>query len=382
VKDNRVRLPRDYKYKDGRPNDEVTPKFINWSKVEERTVPKPVPSSSKVKIHRAPRKAAKGGIKPEGLRDAFGAWMTSPENPRFAMTIANRLWKRAFGAGVAEPVTNVDDPKSSTNPALLEFLAKEMVRLGFNLKEFQRELYKTAAWQRSCTEQDLPMGAPYYFQGPMLQRLTAEQTWDSFMTLVLGTPDAYKGTNGTNLAKTIDLDLDKTTGKTMAMKVSAYKKLQDAEAARTGAGLGDAGSMDGAAARGPKIVQYNGMSLLRASELDQPAQPGHFLREFGQSARLNIDGSTRQGSEPQVLMLMNGPVQEMLTNRASLIFRTMAGKGTPDEKIESMFVSIFARRPTAEEKAKALAEIQAQAEDGYGNIIWALINSLEFLFVE
>ena len=47
-----------------------------------------------------------------------------------------------------------------------------------------------------------------------------------------------------------------------------------------------------------------------------------------------------------------------------------------------MFVSIFARRPTPEEKAKALAQIHENPEEGYGNVIWALINSLEFLFVE
>jgi len=375
VKENHIRLPHDYKYKDGKPNDEVVPKFINWSNIAN---PMPAPRPRK---NTRPPKNAKGKIKPEGLREAFGTWMTGPDNPRFAMAIANRLWKRAFGVGVAEPVTNIDDPKTSFNPPLLEYLAKEMLRLKFDLKEFQRELYRTASWQRACTEQDVAMGAPYYFQGPLLQRMSAEQSWDSYMTLLLGTPDAYRGANGTYLARTIDLDLDNTTGKTMAFKVSAYKKLQTAEAIRTGAGLGDAGAkMD--ATQGPKIVEYNGMKLLRAAELDQPAQPGHFLREFGQSARIGIDGASRQGSEPQVLMLMNGPVQEMLTNPKSLIFRTMAGKPTPDEKIESMFVSIFARRPTAGEKAKALAEIAAHAEDGYGNVIWALINSLEFLFVE
>ena len=374
VKTNAIRLPRDYKFKDGRPNDEVLPKFINWSKVAEAKTA----TVSHSKSRRPPRKGAKGSIKPEGLRDAFGAWMTSPDNPRFAMAIANRLWKRAFGMGVAEPVTNVDDPQVATNPALLEYLAKEMVRLKFDLKEFQRELYKTSAWQRACTEEDVPMGVPYYFQGPLLQRMSAEQAWDSFMTLVLGTPDAYKGANGSNLARTIDLDLDKTTGKTMAMKVSAYKKLKDAENARMGGSLADAGAMTS----GAKIVQYNGMSLLRAAELDQPAPPGHFLREFGQSTRVGIDGSNRNGSTPQVLFLMNGPVQEMLTNSKSLIFRTMAAKGTPDDKIESIFVSVFARRPTPEEKAMALAEIKAHEEDGYGNVIWALISSLEFLFVE
>ncbi len=376
IKENRIRLPRDYKYKDGKPNEAVIPKFITWAGPND---PKPVPVRPRKNTHK-PRNA-KGVIKPEGLREAFGAWMTSPDNPRFAMAIANRLWKRAFGAGVAEPVTNVDDPNHSSNPALLVFLAKEMVRLKFDLREFQREIYKTAAWQRACTMEDVPMGVPYYFQGPILQRMSAEQTWDSFMTLLLGTPDAYKGENGSYLARTIDLDLDNTTGKTMAFKVSAYQKLQAAENARMGAGLGDAsGKADAMDGKGLRIVQYNGMKLLRAAELDQPAQPGHFLREFGQSTRLNIDGSSRQGSEPQVLMLMNGPVQEMLTNPKSLIFRTMAAKKTPDEKIESMFVSIFARRPTAEEKAKALVAIQG--EDGYSNVIWALINSLEFLFAE
>ncbi len=375
VNDNSVRLPRDYKYKDGKPGEAVVPKFINWKQVTEVVKPAVV---SRVKSRRPPKKDAKGKIKSEGLRDAFGAWMTSPENPRFAMAIANRLWKRAFGAGVAEPVTNVDDPQVASNPALLEYLAKEMVRLRFDLKEFQRELYKTSSWQRSCTVEDVPMGEPYYFQGPLLQRMTAEQTWDSLMTLVLGTPDAYKGTNGSSLARTIDLDLDKTTGKTMAMKVSAYKKLQESEARRMGGSLAETGEM----AKGMKVVRYNGMDLLRASELDQPAQPGHFLREFGQSARVGIDGSSRDGSTPQVLMLMNGPVQEMLTNPSSLLFRTMSGKGTPEEKVESIFVSVFARRPTVTEKTMALAEIQAHEQEGYGNVIWALITSLEFLFVE
>ena len=385
VNENRLRLPHDYKYKDGKPNDPVTPKLIGSTKEAQKAMEPKVVSRVKSRTNR-PKKEVKtgpGGVKSEGLRDAFGQWMTSPNNPRFAMTIANRLWKRAFGAGVAEPVTNVDDPAVSSNPALLEYLAKEMVRLGFNMKEFQRELYKTSSWQRSCTEEDVPMGVPYYFQGPLLQRMTAEQTWDSFMTLVLGSPDVYKGINGTNLAKTLDLDLDKTTGQTMAMKVSAYKKLQEAEAARMGAGLADAGAQAASTGMGgPKIVSYNGMNLLRAAELDQPAQPGHFLREFGQSQRVGIDGSTRAGSTPQVLFLMNGPVQEMLTNPKSLIFRTMASKGTPDEKIESMFVSIFSRRPTAQEKAQALKAIDEGGTDGYGNVIWALITSLEFLFVE
>ena len=82
------------------------------------------------------------------LRTRFADWMTAPENPRFAMTIANRLWKRAFGVGVREPVTDLDVPEASVNPALLRHLAAEMVRLDFYLKQFMRLLYNTQTYQR------------------------------------------------------------------------------------------------------------------------------------------------------------------------------------------------------------------------------------------
>ena len=361
TKENRLRLPHDYKYKDGKPGDMVKPKLIRWAGE----------GRNNDAYHQNTKKEEK-------LRNSFASWMTHPNNPRFAVTIANRLWKRAFGIGVAEPVTNVDDPKSASNPELLTYLGKEMVRLKFNLKEFQRMLYKSAAWQRASTVEEVPMGAPYYFQGPVLQRMTAEQTWDSFMTLVLGSPDGYKGTDGAYYARSIDLDLEKTTGPIMAQKVSAFMKLRDAEQARMGGSLAEAGATTGS----KKILEYEGMKLLRASELDQPAQDGHFLREFGQSQRNSIDGGNRDGSEPQVLMLMNGPVQQMLTSKESLPYRTMVAKPTSGEKVESLFLTVLGRKPTTRERETAMLTLTNDGEDGHANLIWALINSLEFLFVQ
>lgn len=361
TRENRLRLPQDYKYKDGKPGEPVRPKLIRWAGE----------SRSNDAYHQNTRKA-------DGLRSSFASWMTHPDNPRFAVTIANRLWKRAFGIGVAEPVTNVDDPKSSSNPELLTYLGREMVRLKFDLKEFQRMLYKSAAWQRACTEEDVPVGTPYFFQGPLLQRMTAEQTWDSLMTLVLGKPDDYHGMNGAYLARVIDVDLDKITAPIMAQKMSAYYKLKAAEEARSGGSLAEAGSMTG----GQKIVQFEGMDLLRSSELEQPARDGHFLREFGQSTRNSIDGGSRGGSQPQVLMLMNGPVQQMLTHPDSLPFRTMNAKATAMEKVDSLFLTALARHPTAAERDKAVAALAGEDPENTANLIWALINSLEFLFVQ
>jgi hypothetical protein len=79
---------------------------------------------------------------------------------RFAMTIANRMWKRIFGVGIKEPVTDLDDPEASVNPALLHHLAAEMVRLNFDLKQFTRLLCNTQAYQREATSHEMAEGGP------------------------------------------------------------------------------------------------------------------------------------------------------------------------------------------------------------------------------
>jgi len=362
IKENRLRLPMDYKYKDGKPGEPVKPKFIRWSKED--------------RYNDAYRQNRNNE---EKLRQSFAAWLTHPTNPRFAITIANRMWRRAFGAGVAEPVRNVDDPRSASNPELLQHLGREMLRLKFHLKDFMRLVYNTQAWQREAITDEIPMGAPCYFQGPLLRRMTAEQTWDSFMTLVLGDPDRYKNDDGGLMGRSIDIDLDRTTGQIMASKLAGFQNIAKMNEARMGGNL----SSTGKDAAGNKVVEYQGMQLMRAAELPQPAADGHFLRAFGQSDRNLIDGSTASGSQPQVLMLMNGAAQEMLTNSQSLIFRAIASEDLPKKQVERAYLTILSRKPTDAEKQRALAELNAVGdEEGTANLVWALLNSLEFIFVQ
>ncbi|MCB1227088.1 MAG: DUF1549 domain-containing protein, partial [Verrucomicrobiales bacterium] len=282
---NYVRLPGDYKYKDGKPGEEVKPKFIRWDGEDRYN-----------EAYRQNRNTE------EKLRESFAAWMTHPTNPRFAMSIANRMWKRAFGMGVGEPIRNIDDPNATSNPALIKQLAREMLRLKFSLKNFMRVVYNTRAYQGQAIQEAIPMGAPCYFQGPLVRRMTAEQTWDSFMTLVLGNPDAYRGDDGGLLGRSIDLDLDNVTPQIVASKLDGFKRAEEMAAARRGGGL-DMASSGASAAPSPaqgKVLEYGGYKLLRAAELEQPAPEGHFLREFGQGDRNLIDGNHTEGSQPQV----------------------------------------------------------------------------------
>jgi hypothetical protein len=194
--------------------------------------------------------------------------------------------------------------------------------------------------------------------------------------------------------RAVDMDLTnpKLDGKTVLMKVSAVQEMGKRTRGKSGGGLAMAGG-DKKGAKGKEMMEeenddsmmslnYGGMDLKRASELEQPAPPGHFLREFGQSERLLIDGGVRSGSVPQVLMMMNGRAQDMLTNKDSLIHRTISQAKDPAEKVEAVFLSILNRKPTLGEKDIAKKELTANGDEGFSNMIWALINTREFSFIQ
>ena len=125
-----------------------------------------------------------------------------------------------------------------------------------------------------------------------------------------------------------------------------------------------------------------GMKYFRASELPQPSRDGHFLTEFGQSRRLLIDGGSKVGSVPQVLMLMNGSAQQMLTQSGSPVLTQIEASKTPEEKVDTLFLSVMSRKPTANEQALAKREIESSGSDAFPNLVWALINTREFIFVQ
>ena len=380
VGQNRMQLPHDYKYKDAKPFDAVKPRFVTWATGDDK----------------AP--AYKQNLKENsGLREAFASWMTHPTNPRFAMTIANRMWARAMGVGLTQQVTNIDDPDKAYNPALIRHLASEMVRLKFNLKEFQRVVYNTKTYQREATTYEVPMGEAYFFPGPMLRRMTAEQAWDSYMTLVLGDQlDKVKNTQSDPYGRALDLDLTKTTVATLAQKIGAIQNLDKLAREKLGGGLADAGKKDDPKAKAKKgkmmeeddeeddnrILQYGGMKLMRASELEQPSPAGHFLRDFGQSDRTVTDGSAKDGSVPQVLVMMNGRAQEMMTEKDSLMFRTIKKMNSSSDKMEAIYLSILNRRPTMTEKSVIMKDQATYGDRSYANVIWALINTREFTFIQ
>ncbi|MCB1230915.1 MAG: DUF1549 domain-containing protein [Verrucomicrobiae bacterium] len=126
---------------------------------------------------------------PGARMEAYTAWMTSPENPRFTKVIANRLWKRAMGLGLVEPVDEWMDSTEAVYPQMLDFLESQMVSMDYDMKAFLRMLFNTQLYQRESVADDLEDPAAFAFTGPQLRRMSAEQIWDSVVALINPKPD-------------------------------------------------------------------------------------------------------------------------------------------------------------------------------------------------
>ena len=175
-----LRLPHDYKYDDAKPNTLVEP-----------TIPASFSKDGNV---------VKAGEKPI---DAYGDWMTSKSNPRFTTVIANRLWKKAMGLGLIEPVDEITDSTVPSNPKLMTFLEDTMKSLNYDMKAYLRIIYNSAAYQRAAYTKDVELGEVYHFPGPVLRRMTAEQIWDSMVALYK--PGADQVSLNTSIDRTVAL---------------------------------------------------------------------------------------------------------------------------------------------------------------------------------
>jgi hypothetical protein len=122
--------------------------------------------------------------------------------------------------------------------------------------------------------------------------------------------------------------------------------------------------------------------LRRASELPSPLPLGHFLREFGQSDREIISANHSDGTVPQLLELFNGAASHMIIENGSVLDLTLTGNRTANAVADEIFMSILTRHPTTREKRLAYMEANTNGKVGVGNIIWALLNTREFLFIQ
>jgi hypothetical protein len=337
------RLPKDYAYDDAKPRQTVKARPIFGPEVE---------------------------VKDGRSREAYARWLTSPENPRFTTVIANRLWKRFFGLGLIEPVDNMRDTTKPVNPALMKHLETTLIALGYDLRRFIRVLAHSRAYQREACAKEPDADEGFRFPGPLLRRMKAEQIWDSLVTLAREDVDATLRPPG-EAAEAVYRDYERL----LTVTPDEAKAMVALDTLRTGDPAKYREALKTSAVRMP---EFRGgpapAGLVRASELPQPARPEHMLGSFGQSAREQIDAASTEANVPQVLTLRNGFVDKFI----------LGAPGSPARRaqdVAAVFRTVLSREPSARERERWAPDVAKRGSAALNDLIWALVNTREFIFV-
>jgi len=469
-----LRLPHDYQYSDAKPKQEIAPVI-------------PAAFSKDGKIVKEDQKPI----------DAYAQWMASKENPRFTLVIANRLWKKAMGMGLIEPVDEITDSTVPSNPQLMTFLETTMKEMNYDMKAYLRLIYNSSTYQRAAYTKDVELGEVYHFPGPLLRRMSAEQIWDSMVTLYKPQPDTASMETKIERESTIrriewlDRSLNALTPQELAAgatKVAQVQKQLAADVRKAQEQLTEANknkdedairaakkvvsnqrkAIDQAAediiysmgfkkfaelARDGKLKEqvddmefakeianvirgkeganldidealaiyakqqrsrlseaqkarlqrdaetlkvedkqdmislkswesFRDTFMVRAADLRSPAPNGHFLREFGQSDRELVENANEDATVGQALMLLNGKTFTQMMNPYTVISRALRRTQSTEQAIDTIYLSLFSRKATLEEKVLLTPVIEGNGLTGKGDALWAALNTRQFYFIQ
>lgn len=420
--ERKLHLPHDYQYEDALPSEVVEPKVLFGEA--------PHPDLSEA----GPAKI-----------DVYADWMTSSENARFSKVIANRMWKHVMGRGLIEPVDQLTAESRPLSPELMDYLESLIKSLDYDLKQYQRVLLLTAQFQRQSVIDDPDLPDDYHLQGPVFKRMTAEQIWDSLATLMTPEIDriqapAYKSgyqlveykegkppaiaqlmenLSGSDMVRYINaiqpayqefnearsavskLRSSANTGPSDEMR-QAQKRMRDAKKAWNQtingsdaalsqmAGMSMQMNMSGDAMTAQSETTPNGYQpeekwlrgIRRASELSSPANRGHLLEVFGQSDRDLVENADNDGNITQALFLMNSPQTNWLFSQRSTPVLEARQATTAEKKLETLYIGFLARKPTEQEKSALLPALEKEPEKARERIIWAMLNTRQFVFIQ
>lgn len=128
----------------------------------------------------------------EDRREAFARWLTARENPFFAKVAVNRIWGHVMGRGLVDPVDDFRDSNPASHPELLDMLAAELVRSGFDQQHILRTILKSRVYQLSSRTNEFNASDAKYFSHATARLLTAEQLLDA-ISQVTGNEEKFVG---------------------------------------------------------------------------------------------------------------------------------------------------------------------------------------------
>jgi hypothetical protein len=255
----------------------------------------------------------------EDPRSQLAAWLTSPRNPWFARNAANRVWYWLLGRGIVHEPDDFRSTNPPENPELLEYLAQELVAHRFDLQHLFRLILNSRVYQLSSTPNPWNEKDSRHFSHRTIKRLGAEQLLDA-VSQVAEAPEKFPGLP------------------------PGY----------------------------------------RAIQLPDSEVRSFFLDLFGRPPRdiaCECERST-ETSMPQALYLINSEHLENKVSQGERIKRLLSQGKSDNEILEELYLAALSRFPTPTERQKVLFYLATKRprERALQDVLWALMNSKEFLF--
>lgn len=264
-------------------------------------------------------------VKDKDPRKVLAKWLTSPENELFRRNMVNRIWNQFFGRGIVHPVDDVRISNPASNEPLLHELGRRFAHdYKFDLRKLVRDICNSRTYQHSMVTTENNKKDLRFFSHSYLRRPRADVLFDS-----------------------ISIALDKDAS---FRRLSAKKAINMFE--------------------GGRRDNYN----------------MYFFKTFGQAKRESVCTceDVKSANLSQALHLINGKtINDVFTRRPQFVSDLINKHKSGEDIVRKLYVKILTRQPNEEELDFIFAESsreQKQDRKFYENIIWALMNSSEFIF--
>lgn len=251
------------------------------------------------------------------FRPALATWVTSRDNKFFARATVNRLWFILFGRGIVNAVDDMHEDNTPSHPELLKVLAEDFKASNFSFKHFVRVVCNSETYQRTSRPAKGNEEDRENFSHMAVKVMGPEVMYDA-LTRALGVKD-----------------LNVATGKI----------------ATTGKG--------GVAKAGPGGNRDKFIKFFKTQDTD--SLPTDFTHGI-----------------PQVLGLMNDP---QFSKGGPVVDRIVAGKLSRDDALDRLYLTVLSRPPNTDERSRLNRYLDSEPDvaQGYRTVLWALVNSPEFI---
>jgi hypothetical protein len=128
----------------------------------------------------------------EPLRPVLAKWLTSQTNKYFSRAFVNRVWGQLLGTGIVNPIDDMHDDRIPSHPELLAEMARQFAESDFDIKFLYRAICNSNVYQRTSKPANGNASDSVYFSHMNIKAFTAEQLYDSLVT-VLGVPTNDRG---------------------------------------------------------------------------------------------------------------------------------------------------------------------------------------------